>query len=62
MALGETETQQQQDEERRLPDGGFFQAGAEASLTNVAPGENFASQWGGSSQPCSSTKVRRGGG
>lgn len=52
MALGECETQQQQNEKRRLPGGGFFQAGAEASLTNVEPEDNFASLLGGNSRPC----------
>lgn len=53
MALGETETQQQQNEKCWLLDKGFFRAGAEArsgvSLTNAEPWEDFASQLGRSS-------------
>lgn len=48
MALGETETQQQQQNEKCwLHDKGFFSdARQEFSLTNAEPWENFASELG----------------
>ncbi len=67
MALGETETQQQQNEKCWLLDKGFFRAGAEAraeaSLTNTEPWEPSSHSWKGilpvnRHQPCSPTKIR----